>query len=401
MFRPIILILLLAPLAWWLNREQGDGRFQRIDELFLDFLVANSREKLTTPDPAASKDEVLLIRLDPAERAEYSAWPPNPIDWQMILKGLRSAESAVVVVPEPLQWGKPPPDFMPALAEAMVPLPSLVLGVEAEPTDAPDVSAFTGGLENVIPRFLKSGGDVQLAPAFSALIAAPDETLRRYGELGLITKESVPYVLRDNTALMPGVLAQALARHTGTPYATHRVLLGPGGGAYLHAGFYVPLANDGSFTADPATKVSTISAIDFLSGGLADAVSAEDKQRIKNARIIVIGTDDRQQPGVARSHAQALTAILALPRIQKLAEFEQWIVWGIVALAGAWLVMRSPRKKAPHPRLLAHVRHRCDRLPLFSDDPAVVPAHDPRRPAGRLIDHREFHRQASFAALSS
>ena len=86
MFRPIILILLLAPLAWWLNREQGDGRFQRIDELFLDFLVANSREKLTTPDPAASKDEVLLIRLDPAERAEYSAWPPNPIDWQMILK---------------------------------------------------------------------------------------------------------------------------------------------------------------------------------------------------------------------------------------------------------------------------------------------------------------------------
>ena len=346
MLRPIILLFLLAPLAWWLNREQSDGRFQRVDELFLDFLVANSREKLTTPDPAAPKDEVLLVRLDPAQRTDFSAWPPNPIDWQMILKGLRSAESAVIVIPEPLQWGKPPPDFIPALAEAMVPLPSLVLGVEAEPTDAPDVSAFTGGLENVIPKFQKAGGDAHLAPTFSALIAAPDETLRRYGELGLVTKEFLPYVMRDEAILMPGLLAQVLSRHSGTPYATHRLLLGAGGGAYLKNGFYVPLSSDGTFPNDANTVVSTINAVDFLSGGLADALSPENKERIKNARIIVIGTDDAQTPGIARTHAQALTTILALPRIQKLGQLEQWIVWAAIGLIGVWLVVRTPRQNA-------------------------------------------------------
>ncbi|MBL9131748.1 MAG: hypothetical protein JNG86_11145, partial [Verrucomicrobiaceae bacterium] len=171
MLRAVILMLVLAPLAWWLDREQRAGRFQRVDELFLDFLVANAREKLTTPDPAARKDDVVLIRLDPADRAEYAGWPPLPIDWQMVLKGLREADSAVVVIPEPLQWGKPPPEFIPALAETMVPLASLVLGVEAQPVEKQTGPAFTGGLENVIPRFQKTGGEVVLAPAFSALIA--------------------------------------------------------------------------------------------------------------------------------------------------------------------------------------------------------------------------------------
>ena len=346
MLRPIILLLLLAPLAWWLNREQSDGRFQRVDEFFLDFLVANSREKLTTPDPAAAKDQVLLIRFDPAQRSEYSAWPPNPIDWQMILKGLRSTESAVIAIPEPLQWGKPPPDFIPALAEAMVPLPSLVLGVEADPVETPNGPAFTGGLENVIPKFQKAAGDIDLAPSFSALIAAPNDSLRRYGELGLITKESLPYVMRDDAVLMPGLIAQVLARHTRTPYATHRLLLGPGAGAYLREGFYVPLAVDGSVATDADTAVHSINALDFLSGGLADALSAENKERIKNARIIIIGTDSAEQPGIPRKHAQALASLLALPRIQKLAEIEQWIVWGVLALVGVVLVMRSPRQKA-------------------------------------------------------
>lgn len=68
LLRVVFWLIVLAPLAWWLDREQSAGRFQKVDELFLDFLVANSRDKLTTPDPAAKQDEVLLIRLDPAER---------------------------------------------------------------------------------------------------------------------------------------------------------------------------------------------------------------------------------------------------------------------------------------------------------------------------------------------
>lgn len=347
MLRTIILLVVLAPLAWWLDREQSAGRFQRVDELFLDFLVANSRDKLTTPDSARKEDEVILLRLDPADKAEYSGWPARPLDWQMILKSLHGNESTVVVVPEPLNWGKPAPDFIPALAESMVPLPSIILGVEAQPTAKPTGPAFTGGLEDVIPRFQKASGDLELAPAFSALIAAPDDQIRRHGELGLIAADTLPYAMRDESGLMPGVIAQALARHSQTPYATHRLLLGPGAGAYLRNGLFVPLAIDGTVIVDPKTPVSTINALDLLSGSLADAISPDDKARLRAARIIVIGTDDKNQPGTARSHAQALASILSLPHIQLLPQFEQWIIWGIVAIAGVWLVLRTPRQKAP------------------------------------------------------
>lgn len=347
LLRILIWLMALSPLAWWLDREQSAGRFQKVDELFLDFLVANSRDKLTTPEPTAKKDDVLLVRLDPAERDEYAGWPAQPIDWQMILKGLRDAENAVIVIPEPLSWGKPSPDFIPALAESMVPLASLVLGVEAQLAENAAGPAFTGGLDEVLPRFVKASGDLHLASAFSALITAPDEQLRRHGELGLLVEKRLPYVLRDEETFYPGVLAQALARQTKTPYATHRLLLGPGAGAYLQNGLFVPLQNNGEVVFDPKTDVHGINALEFLSGGLADPVSAENKARIKAAKIIVIGTDAKEQPGAARAHAQALASVLSLPRLRVLDRSEQIILWSLAALAGLWIVLRTPRHKAP------------------------------------------------------
>nr|WP_294231107.1 hypothetical protein [Prosthecobacter sp.] len=184
-----------------------------MDELFLDFLVANSREKLTTPDPSAKKDEVLLVRLDPAERDEYAGWPAQPIDWQMILKGLRDAENAVIVIPEPLNWGKPSPDFIAALAESMVPLSSLVLRVEAQLTEDAAGPAFTGGLDEVIPHFVKASGDLQLASTFSALITAPDDQLR-HGELGLLrSKRLHPAIPQTHRHDAEGVQAAASRLH--------------------------------------------------------------------------------------------------------------------------------------------------------------------------------------------
>ena len=39
---------------------------------------------------------------DEALRAEYAAWPPPPLDWQTILKGLQAYEPSVIVIPTPL-----------------------------------------------------------------------------------------------------------------------------------------------------------------------------------------------------------------------------------------------------------------------------------------------------------
>ena len=352
MLRALILLIVLIPLAIWLDREQRAGRFQRVDELFLDFLVANARDRLTTPDPAAPADAVVLLRIDPAQKNEYSAWPPQPLDWQIILKALREHEPDVVVIPEPLTWPKPTPDFVPAVAESLVPLSSVVFGVEAQPASAEGMPVFMGGLENALPRFEKAGGEIARVPSIAALIQAPQEELRRHAELGLIVEKSLPYALRAEDRLLPGVIAQVLARQSRTPYATHRVLFGPGAGAHLQNGVFVPLQPDGSIAVDDKKTVITVNALDLLSGGLADALSAKDRQHLQNASIIVIGQDDEKQPGTARRHAQALASLLALPRLRVLDEMEQRIAWGVFGLIGLWLVLTVPRRKSPARGLL-------------------------------------------------
>jgi hypothetical protein len=66
------------------------------------------------------------------------------------------------------------------------------------------------------------------------LITAPDELLRRQAEIGIaFTRKDedrtlLPYALQEGGRLRPTVLAQAMARVSSTPYATHRLLLGAG-----------------------------------------------------------------------------------------------------------------------------------------------------------------------------
>jgi hypothetical protein len=49
---------------------------------------------------------------------------------------------------------------------------------------------------------------------------------------------------------------------------------------------------------------------------------------------------------LAYLHAQALAQILSLPKLQKLTQIQQWIAWGIAALAASWLVLRVRRGRA-------------------------------------------------------
>lgn len=350
--RLIILTACLGATGWYLEREQRAGRFQRVDDLFLDFLVANARDLLTHPEPG-KESPVALVSLREEQRAEYAAWPPPPLDWQTILKGLQAYEPSVIVIPTPLFWGSPSPDFVPAVAEALLPFTSVVLGVEAQLAEGDlKAPAFMGGLDAQLPRFQRVDGSRETVPAISALITAPDSKLRIQSELGLgaaTSENELPYVLRESDTLMPSVLAQTLARYTASPYALHRLRLGPGAGAYLAQGLFVPLESNGSIKAQAATSVPTVNALDLMTGTLADGVSAADKQALGKGKIIVIGPDHEtagQPPSLACLHAQALSHILSLPRIQVLTQVQQWIAWSIAALAAFWIVLRVRRGRA-------------------------------------------------------
>lgn len=358
-FRLILLLACLGPAAWYVDREQRAGRFQHVDDLFLDVLVANARERLSEPVVDEKAQPVVFVALKEEQRGEYAAWPPPPLDWQTLLKGLQTYDPSVLVIAMPLNWGNPAPEFVPAVADALLPFTSVVMGVESRLAEGETKTPpFMGDLADSLPRFQRVDGPVESAPAFSALISAPDAALRATGELGLIdvsgdSKDSemwwsLPYALRAEDSLLPGLLAQTFARLTNSPYALHRLRLGPGGGAYLAEGTFVPLHNDGTLRVMKRTSVPIINALDLMTGTLADPLSPEDKAALGKGKVIVIGIDheENEKPRIAYLHAQAIADTLRLPRLQKLTQIQQWIAWGIAALAAAWIVLRVPRGKA-------------------------------------------------------
>ncbi|MGV3661678.1 MAG: hypothetical protein ACO1TE_15940 [Prosthecobacter sp.] len=355
MIRVLLLLPLLAALGWWLNREQQAGRFQRVDEQFLDFLVANARDRFEKAEaPANAASQVVLVKMRTADKAEYAGWPPRPLDWQMVLKGLQPYDPAVVVIPETLMWGRPPPEFVREAAEAFVPFPSTVLGIEGRLAPNADAPAFLGGLEEVLPRFQKGKvhGEINTVPALGALVAAPDDLLRRQADVGVTIARHeddttwLPYALQEGGVLRPSVLAQAMTHVTGTPYATHRLLLGAGAGAYLANGAFVPLSPRGEWLVHAQTQVPEVDALNLMTVEMADALSPQDRQLLGPGKVVVIGTDESPAGGLARQHAQALTRILAMPRIHLLPPAAEWAVWGLAALAGCALVCFVPKRKA-------------------------------------------------------
>jgi|UniRef100_UPI003783C134 hypothetical protein len=352
MIRAFILLVILTSLGWWLDREHQAGRFQRVDELFLDFLVANARDRFEKASPSVEKP-VVLVKMRVADKEEYAGWPPRPLDWQMVLKGLQPFDPAVLVIPETLMWGSPSPEFVREAAEALMPFPSTVLGVEAQLATGANSPAFLGGLDDALPRFEKFSAEFDAVPALGALITAPDELLRRQAEIGItFTRKDedrtlLPYALQEGGRLRPTVLAQAMARVSSTPYATHRLLLGPGAGAYLANGGFVPLSPAGEFVLNAKQTIPEVDALNLMTVEMADALTVQDKMNLRGpGKVFVIGTDDDTSGGLARVHAQALAQVLAMPRIHLLSGLLQWVIWIVAALAGFWLVLRVPQRKA-------------------------------------------------------
>jgi hypothetical protein len=54
---------MLTSLGWWLDREHQAGRFQRVDELFLDFLVANARDRFEEAAIPSADKPVVLVKM--------------------------------------------------------------------------------------------------------------------------------------------------------------------------------------------------------------------------------------------------------------------------------------------------------------------------------------------------
>ena len=213
MIRAFILLLLLSGLGWGLYHEQTRGRFQSVDETFVDFLLANARAGLK---PDASKlGDVVFVRLREEDQKEYESWPPSPSDYQMIVKGLAPFEPGVLVFADPLNWPEPKPDTIPSLAQALLPIPSVVLAAQAAEKGKAD-EATQAFAKEYLPSLAKLSGQPELLPELPSLTRLPEPPFRQ-SDVGVVTTPQLSFALRDNTRAVPSLILAAISRRSASP----------------------------------------------------------------------------------------------------------------------------------------------------------------------------------------
>ena len=325
MIRSLVLLALLTGVAWWLHGEQTKGRLREVDEVFLDFLLANTRDQLQ-PD-TASLDRVILITMRESDKAEFSTWPPAPIDYHMVLKSLVAPQPDVLTLTEPLAWPEPKPSFITQLGDSLLPFARVVLSARSGSTT--DL-AFA---KERLPVLRNVRGDTTPLPPLTGITQAPEPELARHGDSGLLASS---VGMRFDNGIAPSVELQTLAHATRTPFAFQRINLGPGAGLHLGDEYFIPLENNGSFIK-PSVTVSEINALDLMTPNVED----EATTMLGKNKIIILGLGDDG----TRQRAQIIAASLALPKLHVIPFIGQLIAWSIAALLALSLVW-VPKTKA-------------------------------------------------------
>jgi hypothetical protein len=335
MFRALLLIALLTSLAWWLHGEHQSGRFRVVDERFLAVLLASTRDDFK-PDPAKAGD-VVFISLNEADKAEYEAWPPLPIDYQMILKALAPSEPRVLVVAEPLHWPEPKPPFVEQLPESWLKIPSVILS--ARGVSEGTAGAAAAFAKDYLPVIGQVQGAVGLLPVLADLGARPDPALLRQADVGVILAGKGAIAARLGESTVPSIELQALVHATRTPFSRVRLNTGPGAGLHLGDQIFVPLTHEVALPPGE-TAVPEINALDLITA----SVTGEDAEVLKilgKEKVLILGAGD----AATRQRVQALAAAVSLPRLRVLSAVEQFIAWGVAGLL-ALSLLTLPKQKA-------------------------------------------------------
>lgn len=348
MVRATVLLALLGSLAWWLHGEQSRGRFQAVDEGFLELLLANTRDRFV-PD-LSKTDQVVFLPLREADKTEYAAWPPLPVDYQMILKGALHYKPSVIVLVDALRWPEPKPGLIQELAESLLPVPVVVVTASEGPPDAdPETAAL---LKQRLASLRLSRGEPRSLPSVAGPLNAPELPLLRLGDPAILVRSE------DGGARMLSVQGEGVRagpallgtlRAIQAPLSSVRVALGGGAGVLAGPAFYLPLLEDGSLRIAPDLHLNEQNALDLMTDMMLDEPSGELPKKMGSGRVLVIGVDSEGNHA-AREQAQALAHALALPRIQVLGPAGQHASWGVAGLLG--LSLLKVRKSAALKRAL-------------------------------------------------
>ena len=333
--RAALLACLFGAAFFWLRQEVAKGRFDDFEPRFLDFLVANARDRFEK-QPLEPSDEVVLVEFREEDKAEFSAWPPAPIDYLMVLKKLAAHDPEVLAFAMPLAWGDNRAQFLSELKDALIAFPSVVLGFSAtaNPPGVPDVSP--GELE---VHGLTSTAD-DASPSFGLTpLGVPEASLRTQVPLGFLSwifddkkNQRDLLVARLGGQFIPSLSMQAAGLLRRVPFSEERLSFGRGAGLYLGKDWFVPLAMDGSAVPALTKEPVKVSALDLMTPDLGDDSGGANAAKLGSHKLFVLSMTPSSWSGQARAAAWAL----AMPKLHRADASRDWMAAGIVAALGFW-----------------------------------------------------------------
>lgn len=344
--RASILTVLLAATLGWFAFEQKRGRTHEPEQWFLDFLVANARETFSKSVPEESPD-VVLVEFRETDKAEFSAWPPAPLDFIMVLKRLAEHEPAVVSIVEPLRWERADTEFVTQLRNALVPFPSVVLGFELAAEGAGMTEEQGDFSENEMPVLPSAEGDSRGIPSFVRIGMVPDWSLRIASQSGFSTLTGLklpanvmPFVAHDGRRHVPSLAAQSVTLFRRVPYAEQRLRFGTGARLSLGDEFILPLNADGTFPLRDKPRVPAVNALDLMTPDLGDDAAKAVQTMLGKGKVVVMSAG-----GTGGPHARAIAGALAMPKVARIPAAMAWVFAGSMCLLCLWQ-LRHGRVKA-------------------------------------------------------
>jgi len=334
--RAFVLLLLLACAVVFSFRPEARVKVEEFNRLFLDFLNANTRAK-SDKKPLPPNDEVVFLEFREADKTEYSAWPPAPLDYIMVLKRLAEHDPEVVAFTDVLKWDKADTQFTPELQQSFLKFSTVALAFRAEDIGKEAVDSVIR--EDVsMPTIAKVVGDPKLAPRLGKY-EFPAKALRTQMQLGFVLADkekkpgsAVPLVARAGDALVPSLAAQILALREHAPYATQRLRFGRGAGLFLGEDVFVPLEDNGNVTPQLEGDVVRVNALDLMTPSLQDEVAVTANAKLGKHKVVIVGS----VPSVGETQTRVVAWALALPKLHRAPITAEWIAAALAALLAIW-----------------------------------------------------------------
>lgn len=330
--RPAMLAVVLTASVGLALHEQRGPRWNAAEGWYLDFLVANARGRLEK-ELRAPADSVVFIAFNEKDKAEFSAWPPAPIDYIMALKKLKVHEPDTIAFSDVLKWDAPDVQFVDELQQLLVGFNQVALACSA--TAGAATGPGLAGDDTRIPSFTHVEGDGSTAPQLGRVMF-PDARLSTQMQLGFVASRDAGapplLVARADARLVPSLAAQAIALQSHAPYASQRLRFGAGAGLDLDRERFIPLTRDGTVRPALKTGVTRVNALDLLTPDLGDATSRTLSETLGKGKLIILGIS----PSPGEAHADVAAWALALPRLNRAPDSVCWMATLVAAALAVW-----------------------------------------------------------------